>query len=277
MSVGDLQPVENQVNAPGAGDIDDCFAVALRRAMRQSGLPAASIAAIREAAGVPDEPGPTGATPSQVYAAARALAGPARPWLVRGFEHVVACLGAGKTAVIFYRAGRLPAAYRYGGFTGLHSGGLDLDGSQLYISDPLAPDGSPPKRIYASALRPAMEAFPNGAAAVVLTEVPMSMYRTIPTPGSFTIKAGTSVRGYLPEGCAWRVVQTWEPRPADSGGPFDYRLSRMSGTATPSSLLHVTGGFFEGLYISTAEVVEAYDPPAPTDAEWRAWLATAPK
>jgi hypothetical protein len=57
------------------------------------------------------------------------------------------------------------------------------------------------------------------------------------------------------------VVKTWEPRPADSSGPFDYRLMRMSGLAVPTSLLHVTGGFFDGLYVSTAEVVEAYDPP----------------
>jgi hypothetical protein len=259
MSVGDLQPVENQVYAPGVGDIDDCFAVALRRAMRASGLQPASIAAIRAAAGVPDEPGPTGATPSQVYAAARELARPARPWLVRGFEHVVACLGAGKSAVIFYRAGRLPPAYRYG-FTGDHAGGLEIDGGTLYLSDPLAPDGSPPRAISASALRLAMEAFPDGAAAVVLTEVPMSIYRTIPTPGTFVIEAGTSVKGYQADGSAWKVVKTWDPRPVDSSGPFDYRLSRMSGVTVPSSLLHVTDGYFAGLYVDTAQVSETYEP-----------------
>ena len=254
-----LEPVENQVTAPGAGDVDDCWAVALRRAIRQVGLRAPSIADIRAAAGVPDRPGlPDGATPAQVLRAARALAPPAKPVLLRGFDTIYGELRF-SSAVIFYHAGRLPAPYQYG-FTGLHSGGLDLRGTDLYIADPLAHDGTAPKRISDSALRPAMEAFPDGAAAVLLEVVSMSMYESIPHPGTFVIPAGKEVKGYDWGVTGWVAVKTWVPRPDPSSARFDAHLLRRAGTTVPSSLLHVTNGFLTGLYVDTAVVEETYDP-----------------
>lgn len=254
-----LEPIENQVTAPGAGDVDDCWAVALRRAIRQVGLPAPSIAAIRAAAGVPDIPGqPDGATPAQVLRAARALAPLAKPVLLRGFDTIYGELRF-SSAVIFYRAGRPPAPYQYG-FTGLHSGGLDLRGTDFYIADPLAHDGTAPKRISDSALRPAMEAFPGGAQAVLLEVVSMSMYEAVPRPGTFVIPAGKEVKGYDWGVTGWVAVKSWVPRPDPSSARFDAHLLRRAGTTVPSSLLHVTNGFFADLYVDTSVVVESHDP-----------------
>ena len=254
-----LEPIENQVTAPGAGDVDDCWVVALRRAIRQVGLRAPSITDIRYAAGVPDIPGHVdGAAPSQVLRAARALAPAARPVLLRGFDTMIHELRF-SSAVIFYRAGRLPSPYQYG-FTGLHAGGLDQRGTDLYISDPLAPSGSSPKRISDAALRPAMEVYPGGVSAILLEVVPMSMYESIPRPGTFIIPARRAVKGYDWAATGWAVVKTWDPRPTPSSARFDAHLLRRAGTTTPSSLLHVIDGYFRDLYVDTSVVVESHDP-----------------
>lgn len=101
-----------------------------------------------------------------------------------------------------------------------------------------------------------------GAAAVApdtSTGGPMYFYRFIAQTGRFTIPAGKSVRGYKAGLTDWVVVKTWPARSESSSAPFSARVSRMSGDVTPSVLLYVPDGFFEGLYVSTADVVEVYD------------------
>jgi hypothetical protein len=103
---------------------------------------------------------------------------------------------------------------------------------------------------------------------VAPTPVPetlMPIYVQHDRPGMLTVKAGTTVHGYQPkaDGTGWQVIQTWTSKPGDSTARFDYILARLSGATTPASLLHVASGFFKGLYVSTAEVVETFDPTAP--------------
>lgn len=90
----------------------------------------------------------------------------------------------------------------------------------------------------------------------------MSVYVRRDRPGRFTIPAGKAVRGWQPAGDGWKVVKTWDAQPSASSGPYDYILGRVSGTAVPSSLIHVPAGFFAGLFVATSEVDEVADPPA---------------
>ena len=83
----------------------------------------------------------------------------------------------------------------------------------------------------------------------------MSLYQYIAQGGTFTIPAGKTVRAYKPGSSDWVVVKTWADHGASSG-TFKAHLHRMGGTTTPSVLLHCNSGFFDGLYISTADVVE---------------------
>ena len=93
----------------------------------------------------------------------------------------------------------------------------------------------------------------------------MSIYTRKDQPGRFTIPAGKSVRGWKPAGDGWAVAKTWIANSSPSSGPYDYHLARISGTASPSSLLHVPDGFFAGLFISTADVEETATPPPVID------------
>jgi hypothetical protein len=81
-------------------------------------------------------------------------------------------------------------------------------------------------------------------------------------PGTLTIPAGVAVTGYRPIATGWQAVQTWEPKPVASTARFDAVLSRLSGTTRPKSLLRVTSGYFEGLYVSSAEVLETFGIPS---------------
>lgn len=94
----------------------------------------------------------------------------------------------------------------------------------------------------------------------------MSIYVRKDQPGRFTIPAGKAVRGWQPDGSGWKVAKTWAAAPSASSGPYDYTLGRVSGTASPSSLIHVAAGYFAGLYVSTSDVEETAAPaPAPVD------------
>ena len=104
--------------------------------------------------------------------------------------------------------------------------------------------------------RAALEAFTRGET--------MPIYTLRERSGTLTIPAGASVRGWLPraDGTGWRVERTWRPKPEPSSARFDAVLSRLAGTTTPASLLRVTSGFFADVYVSSAEVEEAFDEPA---------------
>lgn len=92
----------------------------------------------------------------------------------------------------------------------------------------------------------------------------MAIYTRREAPGRLTIKAGTTVHGYKAVANGWAVAKTWNPHTADSPAAFRAQLARLSGTALPASLLEVSSGYFDGLYVSTAEVEEAFDPPPAT-------------
>jgi hypothetical protein len=246
--------------------------------MRRVGLVAASITAIRAAAGVPDRPGVSdGATPEQVLRAARALAHPALPRLIRGFPNIIAELRPGMTAVIFYRAGRLPSALQYG-FTGDHAGGLDGIGALLYISDPLARDGSAPKLISPSFLRPAMEAFPGGAAAVLLEEVAPVVPIDDQKPMTVDVPADTQIYDL-----ARRPLLVIREAKADRYSPFTvdavFRAIPLAVKGVTQLVLVKTAACrdIRPLDQTPYSVDQLKAAVNTNEARWRTWLTTAPK
>lgn len=90
----------------------------------------------------------------------------------------------------------------------------------------------------------------------------MSIYAQKPVTGNAALPAGAVVRAFKPTATGWVVDKVWKDHGASSVS-FVARLSRISGTDVPSTLLKcAAGGFFDGLYVSTAEVAEVLaDPP----------------
>lgn len=82
--------------------------------------------------------------------------------------------------------------------------------------------------------------------------------------GQFAIPARATVKGYSPK--TLQVVKTWDPHTSVSSASFRAILRRVDGQS-PTPLLEVSSGFFEGLLVPTSQVVEAHDPPPPTDVE----------
>jgi hypothetical protein len=159
--------------------------------------------------------------------------------------------------------GALPATvHRWDTFTGPHC--VAKHGVRV-LCDPLAPkDGKyRGEEVNLSGWRAYFDALPYPQAFVMrlAQEEPMAIYVQDERSGGFVIKAKTTAHGYLPasDGAGWSVVKTWNPKPADSSARFDAHLARMSGSMTPSSLLHVVTGTFAGMFIDTAEVVETFD------------------
>lgn len=109
-------------------------------------------------------------------------------------------------------------------------------------------------------------------------EDPMSIYTRTLESGRFIIKAGAAVSGWKPTATGWDAVKGLTAS-AETSGPYVARLARISGSASPSSLIEVpitNGGYFAGLYISTAEVEEvpnpAPEPPPPPPATYAVTL-----
>lgn len=90
----------------------------------------------------------------------------------------------------------------------------------------------------------------------------MAIYERIDRTGRFTIKAGDSPRGYQlkSDGTGFERVKEWVSADHDSAASYDYRLREVSGNILPASLVHGSSGFFDGLFVSTADVVEVDDP-----------------
>ena len=93
-------------------------------------------------------------------------------------------------------------------------------------------------------------------------ESSLAIYIETTQAGTLTIKAGDTVRGYSLSGERPIVAKTWEPRDTDSAARYDAIL-HATNNQSPTPLLRVTSGFFEGLYVPTSQVVEQADPPAP--------------
>lgn len=91
----------------------------------------------------------------------------------------------------------------------------------------------------------------------------VSIYASKPAAGTFSIPAGKAVQAYRPVADGWAVAKTWTAQPTASSARYDATLGRLSGTTSPSSLLHVANGALAGLYVSTADVVETPDPVTP--------------
>lgn len=107
-------------------------------------------------------------------------------------------------------------------------------------------------------------------------QVEMGIFVRRDTPGTFTIPAGQVVRGWVPDGDGWRVVKQWPASTQPSSARYDYSLSRLSGTASPSSLIHVSEGYFATMFVATSEVDEVADKPAAPDCTAAVDEATAP-
>ena len=89
----------------------------------------------------------------------------------------------------------------------------------------------------------------------------LAIYTRTVQSGRFTIKAGTTVKGYSLAGESPVVAKTLTPT-SDTSGPFVASLARST-DVSPSSLLEVATGYFAGLYVPTSQVEETLDPPPP--------------
>jgi len=154
----------NQKVYPGAGDVDDCWAVATIWAYRAStgatSLP--TMTAFRAAAGNPDRPGPTGGNITDIMRAVGRL-WPSLP--VEEYEHpswdaFATKVKAGGIASLAVLSSLLPKTMRYG-FMGAHQIGVFYENGFL-IANPLAPQGSDPQPIKETILRDAALAVANG-------------------------------------------------------------------------------------------------------------------
>jgi hypothetical protein len=160
-------PVLSQRTYPGAGDIDDCWAVATiwAAAASKSTIVYPTITTFRMKAGVPDLPGPTG---GNIYDCNKGADG-CWPTLTNylnvssSFEAVKDHLRAGRPGSISVLSSALPSRLQYN-FLGTHQVGIQLIGSALYCMNPLAPANSTPGRITYAELQPAMRKLIPGAA-----------------------------------------------------------------------------------------------------------------
>ena len=163
----DLYPTISQVFFWGVGDIDECAILATYWAARAAGfkgdLP--SIKTFRMAAGVPDRPGPTGLTTSQIWrgvtktglgAMSVSQLGPTTSW-----SDFATMMTGGRFASIALDASKLPINLRYG-FRGPHQVGLTWSEGQWYIADPLAPNRSAPRAVPENIIKEAVIGFGGG-------------------------------------------------------------------------------------------------------------------
>ncbi len=269
-----VPPVISQVSYPGAGDVDDCWVVATVWAALAADPDATrpTVPEFRVAAHVPDRPGPTGGTLDDIIRGASAI----WPGLrisrhdSTEWEPFMRFLRAGWSASLAVLSSSLPTTLQFG-FRGAHQVGVVWHAGQLRLANPLARNGSAPAWIDETALRTAARALGRGWIRAALFapatgDHGMPIYVLRERPGTLTVPANATVRGWLPrsDGTGWRVERTWRPKPEPSSARFDAVLARLSGSTTPASLLRVVSGFFEGLYVSSAEVSETFDAEAAT-------------
>jgi len=266
-----LPPTISQIGYPGAGDIDDCWCVATIWAAVGADPDAErpTVPEFRAAAHNPDRPGPTGGDLDDV------IRGASQTWpyltLERhdtaDWETFARRIAEGWYGSLAVLSSALPARLQYG-FRGAHQVGVAIHNGWR-VMNPLARDGSTPGWIEEHELRTAARAVDRGRILAALFEpwkevVALPIYVQRDRPGTLTVRAGATVTGYRPIAAGWQPVKTWEPKPAASTARFDAHLSRLSGTTRPASLLRVISGYFDGLYVSTAEVDETFDPPSVT-------------
>lgn len=287
MPVAILKKNLSQVGYPGAGDIDDCWIVATLTCVHNLVplLKLPTVPEFRAAAGKPDVQGRSdGGTRTDIVRGLRNLYPkiPMTSSYVRW--HVFkGLMKPGRVASIAVASAYLPSALRYG-FNGAHQIAVEqISDGRWVILNPLAKKGTAPQAISESTLMEAALRIGGGYVLYVLFSTSLREYFALnvfvrsDTPGTFVIPAGKVVNGYRWGSGGWSRVKTWSARSTPSSGSFDYVLRRSSGSAVPSVVLHVTGGYFDGLFISSASVDEKIAPPplAYTKAQLDAAVAAA--
>lgn len=175
MTLHQFSAVLSQKAWPGAGDVDDCWVLACLQAVHAVApwLDLPGVKVFRNAAGVPDQDGPTGATEVEMARGIRAL-WPNLPIVemngIAWADFGLLAKPHGVAALIF-RAGALPARLRYG-FTGIHAAAvLHVDAKDWLIADPLADPHAKPQTIGQPELRDAVEGYKANVHGVLMPEV----------------------------------------------------------------------------------------------------------
>lgn len=135
--------VFNQVAYPGAGDVDDCWAVASLQCVHavQPQRHLVGIPVFREQAGNPDDPNePDGGTLAQIVRGVTGcypvFDGKLRRFRGASWTELVAVLNEKRPVSLAVVAGKLPLRLQYG-FAGRHQVALALDGTRKF-ANPLA-------------------------------------------------------------------------------------------------------------------------------------------
>lgn len=174
ISIGAL----GQAGWPGAGDVDDCWAVSDLQGVHASApwLQLYTVPRYREAAGNPDRPGPTGGTIEQSARALRKLypslafaayVAPGSTGLGLRFSDWSVMVKAGRPSSVEIIAGELPPRLRHG-FAGRHRILAFWDGTAGYrILDPLAAPHSRAEEIAKPELEASIGAAGPGVRAIV--------------------------------------------------------------------------------------------------------------
>lgn len=256
------------------GRWEDCTFASVLETLRL-GLPAgwtipATIGEVnrfRAAAGFPDNH--TGATINDTLPAASRLYGlTARYYeLSRDWSTIRRALADGSTvAVVTGLMVAVPARLRRWSpaFTGAHAVAARGHPVTPIWCDPLAPKGDYIGEPVSWFTWQAFYRSLPGAQAMLMeaaTEdyIPMPIYTQEARAGTLTLAARKSLKAYEPGPDDWVVATTLAPRPQHWTARFDAVLKRIGGYTKPSSLLRVSSGGLEGLYVSTADVAEDFD------------------
>jgi hypothetical protein len=266
-----VPPVVSQIGYPGAGDVDDCWVVATVWAAIAADPTIArpTVLRFRAAAHKPDRPGPTGGNlddvirgASQLWPHLRIARQDSTDWAAFAGK-----LHDGWSASLAVLSSALPVRLQHN-FRGPHQVGVVYAAGEYRLMNPLAHNGAAPAWIEETELRTAARAVAQGHILAALFEpakggtVALPIYLLRERPGTLTVKPNAKVTGWRPkaDGSGWEAAKIWNGQPFASPARFDAVLARLSGRTVPASLLRVVSGFFDGLYVSSAEVDEAFDP-----------------
>jgi hypothetical protein len=160
----------SQIGYPGAGDIDDCWAVATIWAANAAGYPyQPNMTVFRREADNPDRPGPTGGNLDDVMRGARGCYPGAhiRRYHSTSWDGFISLLKAGWVASLAIRSSALPANLHYG-FHGLHQVGVAYQNGSYFIMNPLQHNGDRPDVISGADLRRAARGYTGGTISACL-------------------------------------------------------------------------------------------------------------
>lgn len=192
----------HQASWPGAGDVDDCWAVADLQGVHAVApwLRLVTIPIYRAAAGNPDQPGPTGGSIADSRRALRALY-PSLQVEIHGDQDALTYAGllakvkANRPASVAVLSGALPPALQYG-FAGKHRILVFWDGAKLRILNPLQVAHKRADDIGVDALRAAVQAYGSPVKAVIFPS-PDQAFETHPLLASRIAKATAPLQARL--------------------------------------------------------------------------------